>query len=285
LLPSALLSHRYPSAHGMVYAYVHSETGVVRYVDPLGGGGAAWRYHVTDLLPGLTLGAACTGATPWAGVQLPGLRFTGMKPFTELDTQVLDYGLRGQAWRADSYDVRFRLASPTTSPGAWKYPVEWQHTSRIEQSLLALTPGVTYCFSVRARDALGAVTDWSIPRCTTRLYDDAALPVSADWTRMSGKAGFYGDTYTIAAVKGATLSIAGSFTRVALVAYHCPTCGSLDIYAGSTLLKTLDLATADGAQELRQWTSPVLPTPATSLTLRVTSINRVVAIDAFGLAR
>ena len=75
LLPNALLSGRYPAAvHGMVYGYAHSETGVVTYVDPLGGGAAAWRFRVTDLLPGLPLGAACTGSTPWAGAQLAGLR-------------------------------------------------------------------------------------------------------------------------------------------------------------------------------------------------------------------
>ena len=101
----------------------------------------------------------------------------------------------------------------------------------------------------------------------------------------SGKPGFYSGTYTITNTQGATVSVGGTFSRVALVAYHCPTCGSLDIYVGTTLIKSLNLATTNGIEELRRWTSPVLPTQQTTLTLRVTSTNRIVAIDGFGLTR
>jgi hypothetical protein len=117
------------------------------------------------------------------------------------------------------------------------------------------------------------------------MYDDTSLPVGPDWTRTSGKSGFYSGTYTVTSTQDATVSVGGTYSRVAIAAYHCPTCGSLDIYAGTTLLKSLNLATTNGVQELRQWTSPVLPSEQTSLTLRVTSTNRLVAIDAFGMVR
>ena len=78
-------------------------------------------------------------------------------------------------------------------------------------------------------------------------------------------------TYTVTNTQGATVSVGGTFSRVALVAYDCPTCGSLDIYVGSTLIKSLNLATKDGTEELRRWTSPVLAAQQTTLTLRVTS--------------
>ncbi|HMC71393.1 MAG TPA: hypothetical protein VKJ07_19710, partial [Mycobacteriales bacterium] len=209
----------------------------------------------------------------------------GVLPFTEQDSQQIDYVLGWQPWRADSYDLRFRVSSPTIAPAPWQYPETWQHTSRTEQSLLKLTPGVTYCFEVRARDELDQATGWSAPKCTTKLYDDASLPVGADWTRATGQAGFYSGTYTVTNRPGATVSVGGTFSQFTVVAYHCPTCGSLDIYVGSTLIKSLNLATTGGVEELRQWTSPVMPAQQSTVTLRVTSTNRIVAIDGFGLSR
>jgi len=284
LFPDVVLSGRYPTAHGTLYAEADAPRSTLRYVDPMGGGAAAWAVDVPEPDNEPPLGSPCTGSAPWAGMQLSYLRLRGLAPFTELDSQQIGYGLAWEPWRADSFDLRFRISSPTLAPMHWQFPKTWQHTTREEQSLLQLTPGATYCFEVRARDELDAATRWSIPKCTTRLYDDASLPVGPEWTRQSGS-GFYFGTYTVTSTQGASVSVGGTFSRVALVAYHCPTCGSLDIYAGSILLKSLNLATTDGVQELRQWTSPVLPTPATALTLRVTSSNRIVAIDGFGLAR
>src|SRR3954468_2244260 len=285
LFPDVVLSDRYPTAHGTLYAEASAPRGRLLYVDPMGGGAAAWTVNVPSPANQPPLGSRCSGSTPWAGTQLRYLRMHGVLPFTELDTQVVDYGLAWQPWRADSYDLRFRVSSPTLPPMPWQYPKTWQHTTREEQSLLQLTPGATYCFEVRARDELDAATGWSAPKCTTRLYDDVSLPVGPEWNRTSGKPGFYSGTYTITNTQGATVSVGGTFSRVALVAYHCPTCGSLDIYVGTTLIKSLNLATTNGIEELRRWTSPVLPTQQTTLTLRVTSTNRIVAIDGFGLTR
>ena len=285
LFPDVVLSDRYPTAHGTLYAEASAPRGRLLYVDPMGGGAGAWTVNVPSPANQPPLGSRCSGSTPWAGTQLRYLRMHGVLPFTELDTQVVDYGLAWQPWRADSYDLRFRVSSATLAPMPWQYPKTWQHTTREEQSLLQLTPGATYCFEVRARDELDAATGWSAPKCTTRLYDDVSLPVGPDWNRTSGKPGFYSGTYTITNTQGATVSVGGTFSRVALVAYHCPTCGSLDIYVGTTLIKSLNLATTNGIEELRRWTSPVLPTQQTTLTLRVTSTNRIVAIDGFGLTR
>jgi hypothetical protein len=285
LFPDVVLSGRYPSAHGTLYAEADATRSTLRYVDPMGGGAAAWAVNVPEPDNEPPLGSPCTGTAPWAGMQLSYLRLRGVSPFTELDTQQVGYELAWEPWRADSFDLRFRVSSPTLAPLHWQFPKTWQHTTREEQSLLQLTPGATYCFEVRARDELDAATRWSLPKCTTRMYDDTSLPVGPDWTRTSGKSGFYSGTYTVTSTQGATVSVGGTYSRVAIAAYHCPTCGSLDIYAGTTLLKSLNLATTNGVQELRQWTSPVLPSEQTSLTLRVTSTNRLVAIDAFGMVR
>lgn len=285
-VPNVLLSARHPVAKGTLYTYVDTTTGRLRYVDPLGAGGAAWRFSVSS--PDLSgpLGSRCTGATPWSGQTLPYLHVTGVRPFTQEETLPFGYGLGRQAWRADSYDVRFRVGSPTQGWGPWQQPKLWQHTELTRQSLLRLTPGLTYCLSVRARDALNAVTAWSEPTCTARLYDDGALPQSPGWLSSTGVGGFSMGTSTATQQQNAAISIAGTFSRVALTVYRCPTCGQLAVYVGPRLVKTLDLASTPPATGLVTWTSPSLGGSVQStVTLKVLSKDKVVAIDSFGLLR
>lgn len=284
-LPNAVLSDRYPRAHGMVYAEVTSAAGTIRYVDPLGAGAAAWTYRLTDIPRRPELGDACTGSYPWAGQQLRYLRVSTLPAFTEQTTQPIDYGLHWEDWRAASYDLRFRVASPTTAPGPWQYPHSWQRATVTEQSLVNLSAGITYCFSVRARDDLGAVTDWSPPKCTARMYDDAALPPSPGWTRVSGQPGFYLGSYTATRTKDAALSVSGTFSRVSVSAYRCPECGVLDVYVGTRLVRRLNLASSAAGAGLWQWTSSPMTDRTSTVTFKVHSNDRVVAIDGFGLLR
>jgi len=247
----------------------------------VGGGAAAWTYAL-QLPASVQLGARCTGTMPWTGVVVPSLHVTGVHPFTMSATQQVSYGLTREVWRARQFDLRFLAVSPTSGRAQpWQYPPTWQHTKSRHQALLQLVPGVTYCFSVRALDAFGAATDWSAPTCTTRLYDDSSLPPNPDWTALSGRSGLYAGTVTETATHGATMSITVPFTRVALLLYHCPQCGSIDVFADSRLLGHLNLRLAGSA--LKLWSSRPLARIAQTLTLRVTSATGVVAIDGFAL--
>ena len=284
-LPSVLISSRYPRVHGTVYAEITSASGQLRYVDPLGAGAAAWSYRLPPQPGHPPLGAACTGSFPWAGQQLPYLRVTTMLPFTTLTQQQVSYGLHWEPWRAASYDLRFRVASPIAGPGPWQYPRSWQRTTLTEQSLVNLSAGITYCFSVRARDDLGAVTDWSLPKCTERMYDDASLPASPGWTQVGGQAGFYGGTYTATRTQNATLALQGTFSRLSIVAYRCPQCGVLDVYVGKRLLHSIDLRSTAAAAGLSQWVSSPLTDQTDTVTLRARGKDRLVAIDSFGMLR
>jgi hypothetical protein len=148
-----------------------------------------------------------------------------------------------------------------------------------------LSAGVTYCFSVRARDDLGAVTDWSLPKCTARMYDDASLPPSPGWTQVPGHAGFYDGTYTATRTQNAAIALRGTFSRIAISAYRCPDCGILDVYLGKRLFRTLNLATTPEAAGLWQWVSSPLTEQTVAVTFKVRSRDRLVAIDGFGLLR
>lgn len=284
-LANAVLSKRFPVVSGTLYALVRTPAGVLRYVDPLGAGAAAFRFRLVTPPGQLPVGQRCTGPSVWAGAQLKQLRFTDLPPFTDGTQQQLQYGVIGQATRATSYDLRFRVATATAPAGAWQYPKAWQATASQQQSLVDLAPGVTYCFSVRARDALGVATDWSSPQCTARLYDDTSLPRAVGWIQVSGQTGFYLDTYTVAKARGATVTVAGTFSRVAVRAYRCPTCGVVNIYVGPRLVRTLDLTATSADAGPVEWTSPTVPTETSTLTLKVASNDRPVAIDGFGLLR
>jgi hypothetical protein len=285
VLRGVVLSRRYPATRGTVYAYVRSPSGVLRYVDPYGGGAASWTFRLPPPSPGTRLGSPCTGSTPWAGRQLPYLRVTTPPAFTALDQQLVTYGLHWQQWRADSYDLRFRVASPTRDPGPWQYPRSWQRSTVTEQSLIDLSPGVTYCFSVRARDNLDAVTDWSLPKCMARLYDDTALPPTPGWTTVREQPGFLNGTYTATRAQNASFTVSGTFSRVGVSAYRCPDCGVLDVYVGTRLVRSLDLRSSAASAGLWQWTSGPFTEAATTLTLKVRSQNRLVVLDGFGMLR
>jgi hypothetical protein len=277
----ALVGAAYPTVTGTLGAFVTTTNGVLRYVDPLGAGAAAWSYAVTPP-PGTHLGTPCSGSSPWANAQLPGLHVNGMPLFTNADTETVAFGLRHQPGRARSFDLRMRVIAADGQAGPWQLLAGWQHARKRPVTLSRLVPGSTYCLSVRARDALDVATAWSTPTCTTRLFDDAALPPAAPWVVKSGYTGFYDDTATIASAHGASMSVGEPFHRAALLVYRCPRCGVLDVYAGTIRLGQLNLSVPSAMAGLHLWVSG--RTTAKTLTLRVASTGRPVVIDGFGFS-
>jgi len=140
---------------------------------------------------------------------------------------------------AKSYDVRFLYASQTTATlSSW---TTWKSATTATSAVLTGgVPGRTYCFQVRARDALGNVSAFTTSRCSAVPLDDRALS-GTGWSRLTSS-GFFLGTYSRSLTKGATLSLGTVKTRqIALLAYRCPGCGKVNVYLGSTLVKTVDL--------------------------------------------
>jgi hypothetical protein len=182
-----------------------------------------------------------------------------------------------------TYDVRWQRGSPTTAYGAWVYPTSWQGTTATAKTLTGLATGWTYCFSVRARDRAGNISAWSQPLCTAKMFDDRSLTASGSWTRASGNTAFYGRTYSRSSTYGATLTRSGTFTRVAVTAMRCPTCGKLSIYSGSTLLGTLSLKSSSSG--ITTWVSKVRTRQTATLKLRIVTKGKPVIVDSFGMVR
>jgi hypothetical protein len=137
-----------------------------------------------------------------------------------------------------SYDVRYRYASPTGSFSALSQPAGWQNL-RGTSLALTLAKGYSYCFAVRARDAVGNVGAWSAETCTNVAFDDRALTGSG-WTRATSSA-FWLNTYTTAAASGRVLSARASTRQVGVVAATCWTCGTIEARLNGVYLGRVSL--------------------------------------------
>ncbi|MFI7064657.1 choice-of-anchor D domain-containing protein [Kribbella sp. NPDC050124] len=138
-----------------------------------------------------------------------------------------------------SYDVRYRRA---TSAGPYgDYVLPWTNTTDTSMNL-TVAAGYEYCVSVRAKDKLGNVGQWSAERCFSRPLDDRSLTLaSTGWTRATGSTFYYGTTtQTTTYGKSLTRTVQGK--RFFLIATRCPTCGSVAVYAGNKYLTTVNLA-------------------------------------------
>jgi hypothetical protein len=214
----------------------------------------------------------------------PALGLARVPAFTQSASQRVTYAAVDNRTGVATYDARWRRGDPSaTKVGTWHRPKAWQRTRSTSQRLTGLRPGITTCFSVRVRDRAGNVSRWTQPLCTARLLDDRRLAASAGWTRVSGRAGFYGGTFSRATAHGARLTRRGAFTRIGLTAVRCPGCGRLQVLVGSKVVKTVRL---DGPRNsVVSWVSPLRPERRARVSFRVASSGKPVVVDSAGLLR
>lgn len=180
-----------------------------------------------------------------------------------------------------TYDVRYRKAPYSTA--AFGALTAWQTGVVATAAAFTTAPGYTYCFSARAHGP-GGVSAWTAETCTAAPLDDRAFTRSGSWLARTGSA-FYRGTYLQTTSLGAKLIRTGvKVKRVALVASTCSTCGSVSIYLGTKLLKTISLRTATTVN--RKLFAVYTFSAATSgtLTIRVTTSGRKVIIDGVVLS-
>jgi len=182
-----------------------------------------------------------------------------------------------------SYDLRYRVATPTSGFSGYITPSGW--AGRTSTSVpVGLSPGQEVCVSARARDAAGNVSAWSADRCTGMPLDDWSLSPSSGWTRTTGTAYFRG-TATTTRTYAATLSKAGvTARRIAIVATTCPTCGSVSVYLGGVYVGAVSLTSSTTAYR-RVLALPLLAANRTGTLLLRTRSTAFVAIDGVALRR
>ncbi len=217
-------------------------------------------------------------------VAAPALGIASIPAFTQFTSQRVTYAAVDNKTGVKSYDVRWQRGSPDLAYSAWVYPSAWQGTTKTAaKTLTGMAKGWTYCFSIRVRDKADNISAWSQPLCTAKMFDDRSFAATPSWSRPSGKSGFYAGTYSRSTAYGAKLTKTGRHTRVAVTALKCPTCGTVGIYSGTTLLKTLSLKSSSTG--ITTWVSSVRSTRIATVTVKVLTKGKPVVIDSFGMVR
>jgi hypothetical protein len=181
-----------------------------------------------------------------------------------------------------SYDVRYRRAAWNGSFGTY---LGWRTATTATSASLPLSTGTTYCFSVRAHDVLGFVSSWSAERCTTMPLDDRSLAHAGSWTTGIGSA-FYRGTWLRSYAYGATAyRTSVQAKRIAIVATTCPACGSVRVYLGSTLLKSISLVSSTTVYRRVIVVAVFSAVRSGTVTVKLSSSGRRVFLDGLGISR
>jgi hypothetical protein len=180
---------------------------------------------------------------------------------------------------AASYDVGFRQVRWSGETGPWR---TWRSATTATGGTFSASPGYTYCFRARARDAWGWTGDWSAETCTAVPLDDRSLARSRGWTAGTGS-GSYRQTLLRTVTRDATLRRTGITAEgIALVAQTCWTCGKVKVYWNSAWVKTIDLSSVTSVKRRIIPIASFASDRRGTLTIRVVSSGRKVVID--GLA-
>lgn len=179
-----------------------------------------------------------------------------------------------------SFDVRYRRAAWNGSFGAL---TPWLSATALSGASLAGSAGYTYCLSVRAHDGDGLISNWTAETCTAIPLDDRSLTRTGSWIAGTGSA-FYRATYLRSTALGATLTrTLVKARRIAIVATTCATCGTIRVYWGATLLRTISLYSATTLNRKLITVTVFTSVRTGTLVLKVASSGRKVIVDGVAI--
>ena len=181
-----------------------------------------------------------------------------------------------------SYDVRYRRAKWNAGFGA---QATWLSEAPGTSATFPASPGYTYCFSVRARDADGGVSPWTAETCTAIPLDDRSLTRSGKWTAGTSSS-YYRSTWLRSYTAGATLTRTGvKAASISLLVTTCRTCGTVKVYWNSTRLKTISLYSATTVTKRLIAVKSFGYNRSGTLTIKVSSSGKKVIIDGVAIHR
>jgi hypothetical protein len=180
------------------------------------------------------------------------------------------------------YDVRYRRARWSGSFGGY---TTWRSGTASTSGTFSASSGYTYCFAVRVRDSMSSVSSWTTESCTAIPLDDRSLARSGSWTAGTGTRYFKG-TFVRSSAVSAKLTRTGVVAkRLAILATTCATCGSVRVYWGSTLLKTISLHSSTTVNRKLLTVATFSRARSGTLTIKVYSSGRRVLIDGLVVRR
>ena len=212
----------------------------------------------------------------------PTASITALPLWVSTPTVALGWAATPGTFPVASWDVRYRRAAWKGNFGAL---ATWRSATTAASASFPASPGYTYCYSVRARDTLGATSGWTAETCTAVPLDDRSLARSGRWTAGTGSA-YYRSTYVKSTTKGAKLVRTGVVARrIAILVTTCSTCGSVRVYWGSTLLRTISLRSATTVTRKLITVTTFSKARSGTLTIKVYSSGKKVIIDGVAIRR
>lgn len=181
-----------------------------------------------------------------------------------------------------TYFVRYRRAKYN---GTFASYVLWRDGTRATTGSFSGAAGYTYCFAARARDHAGNISGWSAERCTAFPVNDRSLSGSG-WSRASSS-GTYLNTASIATTLNRSLTLTGvRYKRLALIVTKGSGYGTVQIWQGSTKLKSISLASTSTRkkQVIVVLTRSSVSSPVT-LRITVSTSGKRVAVEGLGISR
>jgi len=179
-----------------------------------------------------------------------------------------------------SYDVRYRSA-PYNSSSYGSYST-FKSATTATTARFNGTAGRTYCFSVRARDAAGNVGLWGTQSCVAFPVDERTMTAAGTWSKLSSSL-YYDSTAMSSTIAGATLKLSVAYRRLYVIETTCSGCGTVSVYRGSTLLKSVSLNSSSSVFRT------VIPIETSStirsgtVTLKQASAGHKVTIEGLGI--
>jgi hypothetical protein len=181
-----------------------------------------------------------------------------------------------------TYDVRYRKAPWNGKLGAYTGAVTG--TSNVAATL-PVSAGSTYCYSVLAHDLGTSTSAWSAETCTAVPLDDRSLSRSSGWTLLTSSSAYRG-TYVRTSTLNAKLTRTGVVAKtLTLVATTCSTCGTVKVYWGSTLLKTISLASSTTVYRKVFTITTFSAVKTGTVVIKVSTSGKAVMIDGLGVKR
>lgn len=227
--------------------------------------------------------APTAAVTPVAPVVVPpAASITGLPTWLNTNSVPLRWSATPGTAAVASYDVRYRRAAWKGNFGSY---ATWRSATTAMSATFPASSGYTYCFSVRARDANGVLSAWTAETCTAAPLDDRALSRYGRWKAGTGTA-YFRSTYLRSSTYGARLVRTGVVAkRIAIVATTCPTCGSVRVYWGSKLLRTIRLKSATTVNRKLITVTTFTSARKGTLTIKVYSSGKKVIIDGVAVRR
>jgi len=248
------------------------------------------------VLPGLADGTEYTftvvasngnGSGPVSGPSnavtpaLPNAAMTALPATSPITSLMLNWSSPGNQNPA-TYDVRYRRAPWN---GALSGYTSLLSGSAALGATLAVGAGTTYCYSARAHDLGSTTSAWSAETCTAVPLDDRSLSRSSGWSLLANASDYRG-TVLRTTTLGAKLTRTGVVAKtLTLVATTCPSCGTVRVYWGTTLLKTISLVSSTTVHRKVFTIAQFSAAKTGTVVIKVSTSGKAVLIDGLGIRR